>query len=160
VGSRLIPRFTRAIGDALNPGILDALGNPVPTPHGIYVDDDIYLDVADTSRFEQAIDASIKAIFILLGESNTALRQDPISWDKLHELLVAPTNRILGLVLDLHSMTAGTPPEFISATIALLSSTWGAHRCTFKVHAAEELTGKLNHIAFGAPWLKYLLGNI
>jgi hypothetical protein len=28
------------------------------------------------------------------------------------------------------------------------------------VKEAEELTGKLNHIAFGAPWLKYLLGNI
>ena len=62
-----------------------------------------------------------------------ALRQDPISWDKLHELLVAPTNRILGLVLDLHSMTVGTPPEFISATIALISSTWGPHCHTFKV---------------------------
>jgi hypothetical protein len=42
-----------------------------------------------------------EAIFILLGESNTALRQDPISWDKLYELLVAPVNRILGLILDL-----------------------------------------------------------
>ena len=89
-----------------------------------------------------------------------ALRQDPISWEKLHELLVAPTNRILGLVLDLCSMTIGMPPEFISVTIALLSSTWGAHCRTFKVREAEVLTGKLNHIAFRAPWLKYLLGNI
>ena len=46
------------------------------------------------------IAASIEAIFILLGESNTDLRQDPISWDKLHELLVTPINSILGLVLD------------------------------------------------------------
>jgi hypothetical protein len=132
----------------------------VPTPHGIYVDDDIYLDVSNPRRFEQAIAASIEAIFILLGESNTALRQDPISWEKLHELLVAPTKRILGLVLDLHRMTVGTPAEFISATIALLGSTWGAHRRTFKVREAEELAGRLNHIAFGAPWLKYLLGTI
>jgi len=57
-------------------------------------------------------------------------------------------------------MTVSTPPEFISATIALLRSSWGAHQCTFKVREAEELAGKLNHIAFGAPWLKYLLGNI
>ena len=73
LSSRHKPHFTRVIGDALYPGILDDLGNPVPTPHGIYVDDGIYLDVADTRRFEQAIAASIKAIFILLGESNTAL---------------------------------------------------------------------------------------
>jgi hypothetical protein len=132
----------------------------VAAPHGIYVDDDIYLDVSDTCRFEQAIAASIEAIFNLLGESNMALREDPISWEKLHELLVAPNNRILGLVLDLCSMTVGTPPEFISATIALLSSTWSTHRRTFKVREAEELAGKLNHIAFKAPWLKYLLSNI
>ena len=62
-----MPRFTPAFKDALNPGILDDIGNPVPTPHGIYVDDDIYLDVADPRRFEQAIAASIEAIFILLG---------------------------------------------------------------------------------------------
>jgi hypothetical protein len=127
------PCFTRAIGDALHPGILDDLGNPVSTPHGIYINDDIYLDVADTHHFKQAIAASIEAIFILLGESNTALRQDPISWDKLHKLLVALTNRILGLVLDLRSMTVGTPPEFTSATINLLGTTWGPPCCTFKV---------------------------
>ena len=56
---------------------------------------------------------SIQAIFILLGESNMALHQDPISLDKLHKLLVTPVNRILGFVFDLHRMTLGTPPEFI-----------------------------------------------
>ena len=73
---------------------------------------------------------------------------------------MAPTNRILGLVLDLRKLTVSTPPEFISATITLLGSTWGPHRRTFRVREAEELAGRLNHIAFGTPWLKYLLGNI
>jgi hypothetical protein len=126
----------------------------------VYVDDDIYLDVTDKHHFEQAIATSIEAIFILLCESNTAHRQDPKSWDKLHELLIAQVNWILGLVLDLRRLTVGTPPDFIASTINLLRSTWGPHRCSFKVKEAEELTGKLNHIAFGAPWLKYLLGNI
>jgi len=89
------PRFTRAFSDALNPGILDDTGVPAPTPHGVYVDDDIYLDVTDPRHFEQAIAASIEAIFILLGASNTSLCQDPISWDKLHKLLAALVNRIL-----------------------------------------------------------------
>lgn len=97
--------------------------NPATTPHGVYVDDTIYLDVADKHRFEQAIAASIKAIFVLLGESNMALRQNPISWDKLHELLVTPVNRILGIVLDLCRMTVGTPPDFIASTINLLQTT-------------------------------------
>jgi len=38
--------------------------------------------------------------------------------------------------------------------------TWGPHRCSFKAKEAKELTGKLNHIAFSTPWLKFLLGNI
>ena len=97
---------------------------------------------------------------MLLGESNTALRQDLISWDKLHKLLVAPVNWILGLVLDLRQMTVSTPPYFIASTITLLRTTWGPHRRSFKVKEAEKLTGKFNHITFGAPWLKYLLGNI
>jgi hypothetical protein len=154
------PRFTRAFCEALNQGILDPNGNPAPMPHGIYVDDNIYHDVADKHRFEQAIAASIEVIFMLLGESNMVLCQDPISWDKLHELLIAPVNRILGLILDLRPMTISTLPDFITGTINLLRTTWGPHRRSFKVKEAKELTGKLNHVAFGAPWLKYLLGNI
>ena len=53
-------------------------------------------------------------------------------------------------------MTVGTPTEFISLTIDL----WGPHNSSFKVKQSKELMGKLNHIAFGAPWLKYLFGNI
>ena len=105
--------------------MLDGTVVPAPAPHGIYVNDDIYMDVADSRRFEQAIAASIEVIFILLGASNTSLRQDPISWDKLHKLLVAPVNRILGLVLNLRWVTVGTPPEFVSATVSLLWTTGG-----------------------------------
>jgi hypothetical protein len=154
------PGFPCTFHDALNQCIFDVNSNPAPTPHGVYVDDDIYLNVADIHWFEQAIATSIEAIFILLGESNTALHQDPISWDKLHELLVAPVNRILGLVLNLRHMTIGTPPEFISAIINICRTTWGPHRLSFKVKEAEELMGKLNHIAFSPPGMKYLLRNI
>jgi hypothetical protein len=44
--------FTQAFKDALNPGITDASGIPAPTPHGVYIDDDIYLDVTDLRCFE------------------------------------------------------------------------------------------------------------
>jgi hypothetical protein len=65
---------------------------------------------------------------MLLGEPNTALHQDPISWDKLHKLLVAPANRVLGLVLDLRRMTVITPSDFVESTINLLQMTWGPDR--------------------------------
>jgi hypothetical protein len=153
-------RFTWAFQDALNQGIRDAQRNPVPTPHGVYIDDNIYLDITDKHHFKKVTATSIKAIFILLGGSNIALCHDPISWDKLHELLVAPVNRVLGLILNLCCTTAGSLPDIIASTINLLRSTWAPHRQSFKVKEAEELTGKLNHIAFGTPWLKYFLGNI
>jgi hypothetical protein len=131
----------------------------VLTPHSVYVDNNIYLDVADICC-KQAIVAGIEAVFILLGNSDTALRQHPISWDKLHGLLAGSINFILGLVLDLCCLTFGMTLEFISVTVYLLRTTWGHHHHSFKVKEAEELTGKLHHIAFGISWLKYLLGNI
>ena len=92
--------------------------------------------------------------------SNTLLCQDPISWDKLHKPIVTPVNRILGLVLDPRCLTIATPPEFASTTVALLRTTWGPHRRSFRIKEAKELTGRLTHIVIGAPWLKYLLGNV
>ena len=80
------------------------------------------------------------------------MRQDPISWDKLLELPVAPVNQVLVLVLvlDLCHLTIGAPPDFITTTVHLL----------WMKHEAKVLTGKLNHIAFGVPWLEFVLGNI
>ena len=53
---------------ALNNGILDPSGEPAPTPHGVYVGDNIYLDLTDQQCFEQANPTGIKAVFILLGK--------------------------------------------------------------------------------------------
>ncbi len=78
-----MPRLTKAIKDNINTGVFDVNGHPVATPHLVYVDDDIYLDIADVARFERATAAGIEAIFILLGESDLTRRQDPISRDKL-----------------------------------------------------------------------------
>ena len=83
--------FTVATCDTLNQGVLDSSGNTVNTPHDMFVDDDIYADVYNNSqeRLEQAAAASIEAIFITLGISDLASRQDPISFDKFFEMPVA-----------------------------------------------------------------------
>jgi hypothetical protein len=109
--------------DALNPGILDSMGEPAPTPHGVYLDNDIYSDVADRHCFEQATATGIEAVFILLGDPDMTRCRDPISWEKLHELLVAPINCILVLVLNLHRMMVGALPELIVTTVTLLGTT-------------------------------------
>eukprot|EP00957_Ditylum_brightwellii_P209251 15360977-Ditylum_brightwellii.AAC.1 len=51
----------------LNKGVLDEAGNPVPTPHNMYVNDNLIADVK--SKIIQAMSASIGALFILMGYS-------------------------------------------------------------------------------------------
>ena len=158
--SRSKPLLTKAIKDSINPGVLDTNSILVAMPHLVYVDDDMYLDIADVARFEHAVAAGIEAIFILLGESDLTQRQDPIAWDKLLDMMIAPVNRILGLTINTCLLTISVSPDFITDVITILQTTWGQHRRTFVASEAEVLTGKLNHIGFGAPWLKFLLGHI
>ena len=57
--------FTQVVPDGLNKGVLDAHGQPVPTPFNMYVDDNMYADVR--GRMDQAIVASLESLFIILG---------------------------------------------------------------------------------------------
>ena len=152
--------IAQAVADRYNQGVLDAQGNPVNTPHFYYVDDGVYVELFDIDRIEQSLASSIEAIFILLGDSNLALRQDPVSFDKLVEMLISHFNKVLGHMVNTRSLEVGVPRSYLEEVIHLLETTWGTHRRRFKVKEAEELTGKLLHIAITAPWLKFLLGQI
>jgi len=57
----------RATWDALNLAVVDADGEPFPTPHFLYVDDDIYADVFNVERMEQCIACSIEAMYLVMG---------------------------------------------------------------------------------------------
>eukprot|EP00984_Skeletonema_dohrnii_P026854 scaffold16255_cov75-Skeletonema_dohrnii-CCMP3373.AAC.2 len=72
--------FVPAVADSQNSGVSDENGCPVSTPHDMFVDDLVYAEVYLRERVEQAIAASIEAMFITLGESDLLRRQDPISW--------------------------------------------------------------------------------
>jgi hypothetical protein len=50
LGGKKRSRFTWAFRDALNQGIFGKHGDPAPTPHGVYINDNIYLDIADKQR--------------------------------------------------------------------------------------------------------------
>jgi hypothetical protein len=145
--------FTRAIPDGFNHGVRDDAGNAADTPHDTYVDDDIIADIWEKGRIEQAVAASIESIFLLLGYSDLGKRQDPISFDKMIEILVAPVNRVLGHAIDTRRMTVSTPPDFLAEILQSLRTTWGSHRRRFFLNEAEVLTGKLGHASIAAPWL-------
>ena len=152
--------FTRAIRDPNLPSPRTSIGALAPTPHSVYVDDGIYIEFFDIARIERAAAASIEAIFILLGPSALDLRQDPISFDKLEEMTIAPINRILGHVIDTRRLSVDTPTDFLDPLREKLSSAWGPHRRSFTVLEAETLAGQLGHASFAAPWLKHIMPHV
>ena len=70
--------------------------------------------------------------------------------DKWLELIVAPKQRILGLIIDTNTLTVGIPPNYIKEVPNLINTTWHLHRHCFTVGEVQRLTGKLGHLAEGA----------
>lgn len=152
--------FTRAVADAINTGVLDEDGQMGPTPHGYYVDDGVYAEIFKMLRIKKAVAASIEAIFVLLGDSALKYRQDPVSFDKVIEMIVSHVNRILGHNIETRKLTVGVPEEFVATVLRSLRTTWGEHRKSFTANQTSELCGQLNHIAITAPWLKFLMTQV
>ena len=150
-------RFVPAVADSQNRGVLDNAGHPVDTPHTVFVDDDIYAEVHLRIRIEQAIAASIEAMFITLGESDLAARQDPVSWDKLIEMVISHFNIVSGLVIN--TRTVGPPPEFLARTIQLIDA-FHEGRKSFQLRDMSVLAGHLSHIATTSRWLTHLLSHL
>ena len=110
--------------------VLDAEGTPVNTPHHLFVDDDVTADVYDVARNEQSSATGTEALFILLGESDLAIRQDPIAWDKLFEMIIDYQKKVLGFIIDTRKMTIETPADFLEKVNKLLTSTWHRGRAS------------------------------
>ena len=72
-------KFVAATPGSKNRGVRDATGKVVDAPHDMFVDDNLYASVCVRARAEQTGAASIEAIFTVLGHSDLATRQDPVS---------------------------------------------------------------------------------
>jgi hypothetical protein len=106
---------------------------------------------------ELALAALIEAIFVIMGMPDTTVRQCPLAMDKWLDLVVAPKQRMIGLVIDTNKLTVGIPPDYLAEVLDLLNTTWHSHRRCFAVGDAQKLTGKLGHLAEGANWVFHLL---
>jgi hypothetical protein len=152
-------RFVPAFPDSMNKGVFDADGNPADTPHAMFVDDDIYAEVYIRWRVEQAIAASIEAMFITLGQSDLLRLQDPISWDKLVGMIISHFNKVLGMEFNTRQMDVGPPPEFLARTLSQLDA-FHEGRKAFTVQEMSTLVGHLSHIATTSRWLSHLLSHL
>jgi len=142
-------------------GVLNNKGEPVPTPQRMFVDDGVLADIYndDKVRIEKAIAAGIEAIFILLGRSDLSKRQDPVSFDKMVEMMVSHLNKVLGQIIDTRRMNVGVPQSYI-AQILMLLKPFHYQRKSFTVKEMERVTGMLVFVAATAPWLKFIMSQV
>ncbi len=153
--AKIIP----AIPCSMNKGTLEAHGNRAKLPARIYIDDALMLALS-RCHMELVLAALIKTIFIIMGKSDTTVRQCPLAMDKWLELVVAPKQRMLGLIIDTNNLTVGIPPDYVAEVLNLINTTWHSHPCCFTVGEAQKLTGKLGHLTEGAHWVFYLLTHV
>ncbi len=132
----------------MNKGTLEAHGNRAKLPARIHVDDALMLALS-RCHMELVLAALIKAIFVIMGKPDTTVRQCPLAMDKWLELVVAPKQRMLGLIIDTNNLTVGIPPDYVAEVLNLINTTWHSHCHCFTVGEAQKLTGKLGHLAEG-----------
>jgi hypothetical protein len=67
--------------------------------------------------------ATIKAIFVVMGEPNVAVRQCPLAMDKWLKLVISPKQTMLGLIIDTNRLTIANPAKYLQEVLNLLNST-------------------------------------
>jgi hypothetical protein len=151
--------ITQAVPCSMNKGTLDAQGNRAKLPARIYVDDALVLALSKCHMM-QVLAALIEAIFVIMGKPDMTVQQCSLAMDKWLELIDAPKQRMLGLIINTNTLTVCIPPNYIKEILNLINNTWHLHCRCFTVREAQRLTGKLGNLAEGAQWVFHLLTHL
>jgi hypothetical protein len=141
-GSEVV--FVKAKKCSKNRGILNDDGTEQPTPHNIYVDDNLMADTRERMPFTLA--AAVEAIFVIMGFPRLLLRPSAVAMDKWKLLMVSPIQILLGLLFNTRDMTVGVTPAYRMETCHLMKTRWHSEREAFDVKELEQLVGKLGRI--------------
>jgi hypothetical protein len=114
----------------------------------------------NTDHMKMVLAATIKAIFIVMGKPDVAVRQCPLAMDKWLELVISSKQTMLGLIIDTNRLTVAIPPKYLQKVLELLNSTWHPNWRCFKVSEAQKLIGKLARLAKGDNWVFHLLSHL
>jgi hypothetical protein len=68
--------------------------------------------------------ALIEAIFVVMGEPDTALRQCPLAMDKWLELVVGQILIMLGLIINTNNLSVAIPKKYVSKLCDLINMPW------------------------------------
>jgi hypothetical protein len=151
--------LTPAFACSLNPGLPLTPEGTTDQEASIYVDDALMFALL-RKHMEMVLAAMIESLFAVMGEADTPLRQCPLAMDKWLELVVRPVQTMIGLVINTNKLTVAIPDQYVAEVRELLDTTWHVGRKSFTVNEAQKLTGKLGHLAEGAPWLHHLMSQM
>ena len=150
--------LVQAFPCTINRGVLDETGILLPMKANVYVDD-ILMAAVFRANILRLLAATIEGIFLVCGRPDISLRQCPLSLEKWHELVVGPTQIVLGLSLDTNKMTVGITEDYIQQVRSLLQK-WDPSRRFFNVSDMQKLVGKLARLGEGAPWIYKLMSHL
>ena len=114
--------YTQVTSCSRKPGIKNPDGTEKPSPHHIYVDDDLMGDIR--RRLVHTLVAAIQSVFIIMGFPETFLRPCAMALDKWKLLSVNHTLVFLGLLWNTRTMTVGITDDYRKDAIHLLNNTW------------------------------------
>jgi hypothetical protein len=125
----------------------------------MYVDDAL---MAETSRdrMELLLAGTIEAIFTVMGEPDTTLRQSPLAMNKWQQSVVRPRNVVLGIDVNTRRLSVAITADYRRGVLDLINSTWHVGRHQFKINEIEKLLGKLARLAKGARWIHHLMSHM
>jgi hypothetical protein len=82
--------LTPAFSCTINRGIMDDAGNRMDLPARIYVNAALMLAL-DVDHMKMVLADTIKAIFVVMGKLDAAVRQCTLAMDKWIELVIGPS---------------------------------------------------------------------
>ncbi len=115
--------LTPAFSCTINRGIMDDAGNRIDLAACIYVNNALMLAL-NADHIKMVLEATIEAIFIVMGKPDVAVRQCPLAMDKWLELVIGPKQTMLGLIINTNRLTVAITPKYLQEVLELLNSTW------------------------------------
>ncbi len=151
--------LTPAFSCTINLGIMDDPGNRMDLPTCILCRRPLIMPL-NVDHMKIVLAATIKAIFVVMGEPDVTARQCPLAMDMWLELVIGPKQTMVGLIINTNRLTIMIPAKYLHEVLNLLNSTWHPNQRCFKVSEAQKLTRKLTRLAKGADWVFHLLSDL
>ena len=114
-------KITPAIACTILRGLPAKMKSEIRQKACIFVDDALMLALC-WALMERVLAALIEAIFVVMGEPDTTLRQCSFSMDKWLELMVDPILILMGLIINTNKLTVAIPKKYVSKLCNLVNT--------------------------------------